>query len=215
MQGQGALPITLGMTNAAKQTISDQILNALTDRIVRGDLPAGEKLRQDHIAREFDTSHVPVREALLRLEARGLAVSLPRRGVRVAEFDTATAREVREMRLALEPAALRHSLPNLAQPQKDEAESARLACDEADDILTWEAQNRRFHMAIIAGCGMPRMLAELADLQVLSARHLLANYSERWEKRADRDHRAIMSAIAARDVDLAVSVLRRHLSRLG
>ena len=90
-------------------TISDQIQHALTDQIIRGQLLPDEKLRQDHIAKTFNTSHVPVREALLRLEARGLAVSIPRRGVRVAPFNPDDIVEIKAMRLALEPVALLHA----------------------------------------------------------------------------------------------------------
>ena len=202
------------MQTAAKGTIADKITKALTHKIMLGELAPDAKLPQDHIAREFATSHVPVREALLRLEARGLVVSLPRRGVRVAPFDPAEMREIREMRLALEPVALRHSVPALAPDQVAEAEAARVACDQADNIVTWELENRRFHHAILAACGMPRLLAEIDDLQVLSARHLLATWRASWEERTDRDHRAIMTAIANRDTNAAVSVLQRHLARL-
>ncbi len=203
------------METPTKLTISDQITEALAEQIVRGELVADEKLRQDHIAKSFNTSHVPVREALLRLEARGLAVSLPRRGVRVAPFDPADMQEIREMRLALEPVALRHSVPRLSAEQRTEAEAARLACDTAKDIVSWEQENRRFHLAILAACGMPRLLAEVGDLQMLSARHLLASYSKNWVERTDRDHAAIMLAIGKKDADAAVAVLQRHLSRLA
>ena len=203
------------MTQETKSKISDQITALLTERIVRGELVADTKLRQDHIAKEFDVSHVPVREALLRLEAKGLAVSQPRRGVRVAPFDPADVLEIREMRLALEPVALRYSIPRMTAAQKDAAEEARLACDTARDLVTWEYENRRFHMAILVGCAMPRLLDEINDLQVLSARHLLATYSKNWVERTDRDHSAIMQALRARQTDTAVSVLQRHLSRLA
>lgn len=203
------------MEHIAKRTISDRITQSLTDQIVRGDLAADEKLRQDHIAKSFETSHVPVREAFLRLEARGLAISQPRRGVRVAPFNPADLKEIREMRLALEPVALRHAIPQMTAAHTRAAEAARLACDQAQDVYTWEAENRRFHMAILRSCNMPRMLAEIDDLQVLSARHLLASYSNAWEMRTDRDHRAIMSAITRRDVDSAVTILQRHMSRLS
>ncbi len=203
------------MAESTKSTISDQITQALTEQIVRGELAADEKLRQDHFAKEFETSHVPVREAFLRLEARGLAVSQPRRGVRVAHFDPADMVEIREMRLALEPVALRHSIARLTPAQKDAAEEARVACDNARDLVEWELENRCFHTAILAGCRMPRLLAEINDLQLLSARHLLATYSNSWVQRVDRDHAAIMQAIRGRKVDTAVSVLQRHLSRLS
>lgn len=204
-----------GKANAPKSKISDQITMALAEQIVRGELVAGEKLRQDHIAKSFDTSHVPVREALLRLEARGLAVSEPRRGVRVARFNPSDNLEIREMRLALEPVALRHSIPRLSKSQKHAAEEARISCDSATDLISWEIENRKFHMAILAGCKMPRLLSEINDLQLLSARHLLATYSKKWARRIDRDHSAIMQAIRSQNIETAVSVLRRHLSRLS
>ncbi|MFY0597083.1 MAG: GntR family transcriptional regulator [Cognatishimia sp.] len=203
------------MTQGPKSKISDQITAVLTEQIVRGELVADEKLRQDHIAKNFAVSHVPVREALLRLEAKGLAVSQPRRGVRVAAFDPADMLEIREMRLALEPVALRYSIPSLTHQQKEEAEQARLACDQARDLVSWETENRRFHMAILAGCAMSRLLAEVNDLQILSARHLLATYSKNWVERTDRDHAAIMQAIRGKQTENAVAVLQRHLSRLS
>ncbi len=206
---------TIIMVDEPKLTMSEKIVAALTDRIMHGQLAPGEKLRQDHIAREFETSHVPVREALLRLEARGLAESLPRRGVRVAGIKATDIREIRAMRLALEPLALRHSVPNLTGAERAEADAARAACDAAETFEDWEAENRRFHLAILAGCKMTRLMAEIGDLQILAARHLLATFSDGWEQRVDRDHHAIMSALAARDGDMAVSVLNRHLSRLG
>jgi len=72
-------------------------------------------LRQDHIATEFGTSHVPVREAFRVLQTQGLAESEPWRGFRVTEFDVAELREVAEMRASLESLALRHAAPNLTR----------------------------------------------------------------------------------------------------
>lgn len=196
-------------------TISDKITRALTQQIILGERASGEKLRQDHIARDFETSHVPVREALLRLQAIGLVVSEPRKGMRVAAFDADNIREIHAMRLALEPVALRYSVPKLDAEQIAQAEAARLACDGAGDITAWEESNRAFHLAIIIGCQMPRLLAEIEALQLLNARHVLTTYSKTWEVGTDRDHRAIMQAIKRRDGDGAVAVLKRHLSRLG
>ncbi len=194
---------------------SDKLTEALALKILHGDLAPGEKLRQDHIAQEYGLSHVPVREAFLRLEAKGLAVSRPRQGMRVAPLDAAAQRELRVMRQALEPVALAHSVPNLSAAQIAEAEALRQKCDEAEDILSWEALNREFHMATIAACGMPRLIDEVASLQMLAARHMLNHYRSRWQKRVDMDHRAIMAAILKRDASAAVHVLERHLTRLG
>ncbi|TIV87296.1 MAG: GntR family transcriptional regulator, partial [Mesorhizobium sp.] len=69
---------------STEDTIAVRISKELADRIISGAIEPGSRLRQDHVAEEFKTSHVPVREAFRRLEAQGLAISEPRRGVRVA-----------------------------------------------------------------------------------------------------------------------------------
>ena len=96
------------MTKPAEDTIAVRIARALAERIIAGTIEPGSRLRQDHVAEDFETSHVPVREAFRRLEAQGLAISEPRRGVRVASFDLSEVKEVAAMRAALEVLALHH-----------------------------------------------------------------------------------------------------------
>lgn len=192
---------------------SDGIADTLTVRIVRGELAPDTKLRQDHIAEEFQVSHVPVREAFLRLVAKGLAVSKPHVGVRVAPLDQAAHREVKLMRAALEPLALLHSVPNLTQDDIGQLEALRLACDQADNIYDWETANRAFHLGTMAACGMPRLLEEVGNLQLHGSRHMLVQYKDRWKPRPDHDHHALMAALRTRDVKAAVATFERHLSR--
>lgn len=196
-------------------TIADTIYQALSERIVTGALQAGEKLRQDHIARDFDTSHVPVREALLRLEAHGLAISEPRRGTRVSALNPSEIREVIEMRVALEILALTHGFARISKADLDAAEAARIACDAAEDMATWERCNRAFHRTILAPCQMPRLLASIDDLHIASARHLFANWRHQWRPRIDQDHAAIVQAMQRQDAAAACEILRRHLRRVG
>ena len=82
------------MSVAKDDPIAVRISRTLADRIISGEIDAGAKLRQDHIAEEFGTSHVPVREAFRRLESQGLVISQPRKGVRVAGFSLEEVREV-------------------------------------------------------------------------------------------------------------------------
>ena len=194
-------------------TIADTIYQALSQKIITGDLVAGEKLRQDHIARDFDTSHVPVREALLRLEAHGLAKSEPRKGMRVTALDPAEVREVIEMRVALESLALQHSAQNMTPTALKVADQARKDCDEADSMPQWEARNRVFHRAILTPCGLPRLLHAIDDLHIASARHLFAHWRPKWMQRIDTDHAAIIQALKSKDVSAATSILVRHIRR--
>lgn len=195
-------------------TVAGRISEALAERIISGALEPGTKLRQDHIAEEFGASHVPVREAFRRLEAQGLAVSEPRRGVRVAGFSIEEVREVAEMRAALEVLALRNAAPNLTKAILDQAEEASKAGDHAGDVQTWEKANRAFHRTILAPCRMPRLLKSIDDLQAVSARFLFSGWRAEWEAPSDRDHQAILLALRKGDVDGAVILLGRHV-KLG
>ncbi|MDQ0455113.1 DNA-binding GntR family transcriptional regulator [Rhizobium paknamense] len=196
-------------------TITSRIARSLAERIVRGEMTPGARLAQDHIAEEFDVSQASVREAFRRLEAQGLVVSLPRRGVRVASFDLKQVREVAEMRAALEVLALKHAAPFLTPALLDEAEAATAACDAAENVEDWEAANRRFHRLIISTCDMPRLLAAIDDLHAVSARFLLAGWQSTWERRTDHDHRAILQALRRGDTVNACAVLERHVQLIG
>ena len=201
--------------SATADTLAVRISRALADRIISGALEPGTRLRQDHVAAEFGASHVPVREAFQRLEAQGLAVSEPRRGVRVAAFDLREVREVAQMRAALEVLALRHAAPHLTRAMLDEAEEATRAGDNSPDVRSWEEANRRFHRLIVTPCGMPRLLAAIDDLHAASARFLFSAWRSDWESRTDHDHRAILAALRAGDVEEAEAVLRRHVQWIG
>ena len=203
------------MTTAKDDPVSVRISRALAERIIAGDVEAGARLRQDHIAEEFGASHVPVREAFRLLEAQGLVVSEPRRGVRVAGFSLDEVREVAEMRAALEVLALRQAGPHLTKAMLDQAEAVSKAGDKASDVQTWEEANRAFHRLIITPCGMPRLLKTIDDLHSASARFLFSGWRAEWEAPTDRDHMAILAALRDGQIETAATVLARHIRSSG
>lgn len=192
-----------------------RISRTLAERIITGEIEPGSRLRQDQIAAEFETSHVPVREAFRRLEAQGLARSEPRRGVRVASFDLSEVREVAEMRAALEVLALRHAAPHLTPAILDAAEAADRTAAKARDVASWEEANRMFHRTLLAPCAMPRLLSAIDDLHAVSARFLFAAWRSEWEARTDQDHQAILNALRKGDTETACATLARHVQWVG
>ncbi len=203
------------MSVAKSEPIAARISRDLAERIISGEMEAGTRLRQDHIALEFGASHVPVREAFRRLEAQGLVESEPRRGVRVAGVSLSEVREIAEMRAALEVLALRNAAPHLTRAILEEAEEANRAGDQAPDVQAWEEANRRFHRLILTPCAMPRLLRTIDDLHAASARFLFSGWRAEWETPTDRDHRAILVALRGNDVETAASLLKRHVQWIG
>ncbi|MBS0517736.1 MAG: GntR family transcriptional regulator [Proteobacteria bacterium] len=198
------------------RSLAARIARALAAQIVSGALKPGERLRQDQIAQAFKASHVPVREAFRRLEAQGLVVTEPRRGVRVARLDPSDVMEVAEIRASLEALALRHAVPKLAASDLDRARQALENCIGKTEVADWEAANRAFHESITTPCGLPRLNAAIADLHRTSARHLFATWQTLdWQPRSDDEHRAILKAIEAKQVDTAVELLSKHVLEAG
>lgn len=196
-------------------TTAGRIAQIIGERIISGALQPDAPLRQDHIAREFSSSHVPVREAFRRLEAQHLVVAVPRRGVRVAPLDTNSVKEIAEMRAALEVVALRNAAPKLTSPHLARIELALIEADNAETIQEFEATNRGFHHALVAPCAMPRLLASLDELQLANSRLVFAMArSAGWRPRSNQDHRLILQALRMRNVDQACSLLARHIQTI-
>lgn len=203
------------MASQSEDTLAVRISRTLAARIVAGQIPPGTRLRQDHVAKEFGASHVPVREAFRRLEAQGLAVSEPRRGVRVASFALSEVKEVAEMRAVLEVLALRNAAPHLTPALLERAEEATRAGDSSRDVRSWEAANRRFHRLILEPCQMPRLLGAIDDLHAASALFLFAAWRSDWEARTDHDHGLILAQLRSGNVEAACSTLARHVRWVG
>lgn len=196
-------------------TVVARIADSIGERIISGTLQPGSPLRQDHVAREFNSSHVPVREAFRQLQAQHLVVAVPRRGVRVAPLDTNSVKEIAEMRAALEVVALRNSAPRLTSAHLARIELALIEGDNAQTIEEFERANRAFHRALMAACAMPRLLASLDGLQLANSRLVFAMArSAGWRPRSNQDHRLILQALRARNFDQACSLLARHIQTI-
>jgi DNA-binding GntR family transcriptional regulator len=194
------------------RSVAGRIASVLAMRIVKGTLAPGVPIRQDHVAMEFNASHVPVREAFRMLEGQGLLVSEPRRGVRVAPLDPATVHEITQMRAVLEALALRHAMPRMTAAAIAAAEHAL----SGGDIAMWEETNRRFHRALVAPCAMPRLLSQLDDLHRVSARFLFATWQGLdWQPRSDKEHREILRLVKLGDALQADAVLAAHVTSAG
>ncbi|WP_171707815.1 GntR family transcriptional regulator [Bradyrhizobium archetypum] len=203
------------MTDDENTTTAGRIAEAIGERIISGELQPDAPLRQDHIAREFNSSHVPVREAFRQLQAQHLVVAVPRRGVRVAPLNINSVKEIAEMRAALEVVALRNAAPKLTSSHLARIELALIEGDAAQTIQEFEIANRAFHHALVAPCAMPRLLASLDGLQLANSRLVFAMArSSGWRPRSNQDHRLILQALRARNVDQACSLLARHIQTI-
>jgi len=192
----------------------DVVVERLRDDIVSGRLAPGDPLRQDEIARTFGVSHVPIREAFLRLEAERLVEIRPRRGAIVAALSAAELEELNEMRAALECCALRVAAPNLTDGDLQKSAQVLDRIDRQPE--RWGEQNTAFHTILYKPADRPRLLAEILSLQRSVERYLYQevkvtnNFAD-----SQREHRKLLELISRRKIEAACSLLNDHILKPG
>ncbi|NEB75171.1 GntR family transcriptional regulator [Streptomyces sp. SID14478] len=180
-------------------------------RILTGQLRPGHALVESDLAAQFGVSKTPVREALKTLAGTGLVVMNQYKGVTVRTVDAHMAREVYDVRLLLEPEALRRTVHRRASldAAREALESAATATDTAQRSLA----NREFHRALYLPCGNPllgKMLDEVRDQAALVSAVAWA-LDPSWEREA-AEHREILELALAGDAQGASRALRDHIA---
>lgn len=187
------------------------VLEGIKHRILTGKLTPGQALVETELAAQFGVSKTPVREALKTLAGTGLVVMSQYKGVTVRMVDADMAREVYDVRLLLEPEALRRAVRRGAGLEA--AQDALARSDQAADTAERSLANREFHRALYTSCGNPllgRMLDEVRDQAALvSAVAWAADPS--WEREA-AEHREILRLALDGDADGAAGALHAHIA---
>src|SRR5258708_38009376 len=94
-----------------RSCMRDPIRDAIVPRILGGIYPPGKRLKELSLAREFNVSQAPVREALRELQPLHLVQTEHYRGTRVRSIDLGELRQAYELRELIEQAAVRRAIP--------------------------------------------------------------------------------------------------------
>ena len=210
------LAALVGAASPRYRTATEYVEGTLRQGILSGALPGGMALRQEELAATFGVSRQPVREALRQLEAQALIDFFPHRGAVVTEISAADAADHYAIRAALEPAALRLSLPLLEPSDLAAARAIVAEMDAEPDQSRLGELNRRFHMTLYAKAGRPRLLA-LVDQHLASADRYLRFHLAAFGRAhlSQSEHRALVEACRRRAADRAVAILARHITAAG
>lgn len=199
--------------NRPPSTLTSQtIANALRADILRGTLQSGQPLKQDELAVQFGVSKIPVREALVQLKAEGLVRFYPNRGAFVSELSATEADEIYIMRIALEKEILRRAIPHLTVAHLKGASEILNDMDKESNITKWGELNWEFHAMLYSPAELPRVMDTLRTLHSNIARYLVLYLAGMdYQKKSQREHRALLQACRAGDVEKAEKILEEHL----
>lgn len=187
------------------------VLEAIKHDILTGGLSPGQALVETELAARFGVSKTPVREALKTLAGSGLVVMSQYKGVTVRMVDADMAREVYDVRLLLEPEAVRRTVA--ASAPLDAAEDALRRAATAQDPAERSLANRDFHRALYLPCRNPllgRMLDEVRDQAALVSTVAWAAEPS-WEREA-AEHEEILRLASAGDVAGAGRAVHAHIA---
>jgi len=199
-------------------TLADQALDSITELIIRGGLEPGSRVQEAVLARQLGISRGPLREAISRLEGRGLLVRVPHIGVKVANPSTEEIIDLYMMREVLEGLACRLAAERLSDAELERLRSVLFDHSAHDDVKSGTGYyqspgDQDFHFQIIKGSRQTRLIETLlGDLyQQLRIFRYRSSVNPGRAKAAYDEHVSILEALEKRDGDLAEKLMREHL----
>ena len=203
-----------------KVCMRDHIRDTLVARILDGTYPAGTQLKELYLAREFDVSQAPIREALRELEGSGLVSSERFRGTRVRGADFAEMRESYELRTMLEMRSVVLAAPYKPDLLADLAGYLREmdTAVKADDSEAYIDNALRFHRRLVESSGNRTFLAVwdslLWDIRGRIALRRLAEMGKSLKTLVSM-HKALLGRLRAQDVAGATERVQAVLARVS
>ncbi len=202
---------------------SKRVYEGLRSSILSLELVPGAVIDDARVAQQYAVSRTPIREAFVRLESEGLIVLLPNRGARVAPLDLARIKDYLEgidliQRAVTKWATVRRTAGQLAHIGEQAARfEAAVASRDSDRMVM---ANHDFHLAVAEACGNSliadsyhRLLAEGLRIArfTLNPRYYSSNRQfEEFLNSVIEEHREMLKAFEAQDVDLAERMARAH-----
>ncbi|WP_434992124.1 GntR family transcriptional regulator [Arthrobacter sp. Ld5] len=204
---------------AGRQPLADQVHDELLGQLLDGRRTPDEVLNLVHLAREFEVSQTPIREALARLEHTGLVLREAHKGYRVAPlFSMDALRKIMDARLVLEP-ALAHEAALRVTPEFLEHLADTIGHLEIGahvpgqpPVTSFLQADEQFHAAIARQADNSFLEDAWKSFGGQAQRfRLYARTSSTAPATTAAEHRAILDAFARRDADGASSAIRTHI----
>ena len=211
-----ASPAAISASAPQLRAKPESLVDRLRHDILRGGLEPGLPLRQDEIAARCGVSKIPVREALLQLVAEGLVVLQPNRGFTVAGLQPQEAEEILEIRAVLECQAMRDAMPKMTDADVGRAAVILDQAEATDALDRWSDLNWEFHATLYAPAKRKRLLDLIRQVSNPTDRYIRVLISNaNYRGRAEREHRAILSACDVRNAEAAAALLDQHIRQTG
>jgi DNA-binding GntR family transcriptional regulator len=199
-----------------RTSLVDSVTERLRQEILTGRIPPGERILVGDVERRFGVSHIPIREALRRLEAEGLVVTTPQRATLASGVALDDLAGLYDLRRIIEITVARRAVDYVGEAEIAAVRDAlaRLEAAAADPSSSdfWE-RHREFHWALLAPGGSDWIARVLDQLWQRAERYVRLFASMVGSIDAPmREHRELVEAYARRDGDVLAELLLQHLT---
>jgi DNA-binding GntR family transcriptional regulator len=196
------------------ETMVDGITERLRQAIITGAIRPRERIRVADLERKFGVSHIPIREALRRLQSEGFVEISPRRTTIAAGVDLSDLANIYDLRRIIEVEIGQRSVSRMT---KSDIETVRLAlvnfqavANDPSSAEFWE-RHRNFHWALLAPAANPTVQRVLDHLWQSSERYVRLFVSTFATMDTVMDlHVELYEACAGGDVTTFENALTRH-----
>jgi DNA-binding GntR family transcriptional regulator len=180
--------------------------------ILNGTFRPGQALRQEALSEQLSVSRTPLRHALQSLAEDGLVEAIGYKGARVAKPDARMIDDLFEMRLLLEPLALRSAFSHFTKLDLAEAEMALDAAEMEEEPSRLSELNWHFHRALYRPSNRQTLLRTIEQLNKASAlAEVIASSIVARPEKSAAEHRKLLQACRDGDEAGAISMLSEHL----
>ena len=199
------------------KTRTQVVVEAIREKILTGAIKAGEPLRQAALADELKVSRIPVREALLQLEAEGLVEFEAHKGATATRLSAEQVTELFELRALLECELLRLAIPKLTEAELAQSEQLLQQMASAfHDVGTkssWSELNTRFHLSLYKAADRPLTFEIVQNLIINSDRYIRVHLLLAGGiNKADPEHSALLNFCRKKQVKEACQLLHNHIT---
>jgi len=203
---------------AERRTSADDVFDFLNQQINSLKLLPGTRISEVEIARQFDVSRQPVREAFIRLANRGLLLVRPQKATVVRRFSKEKILRARFIRMAVECEVLRRACRKPLGRCKGRLERSLEAQEKAirdKDVDRFHTLDYEFHRTLCSAAESEFVFGTIADLKAQVDRLCILSLSE--PATMDElllDHKKLFECLVAQDEDGVIATITHHLSRL-
>lgn len=196
--------------------IAPQLYQLLRGRIVRTELLPGEVISETEIARAYQVSRQPVREAFIKLSEAGLVQIRPQRGTMITRISHQAVMDARFVREAIEADVVRMVAENCDGPIRAELQDQIAAQKRMDDYDndTFVRLDELFHRTLAEMAGNPYAWRVVEDVKAQMDRVRYLSVQKDHIRTLIIQHARIVNAICTNDVTGAEAAMRAHLREI-